>query len=219
MSCGRAAGCTNDVVSVETHRESNSIHSLLRYQQLAFASNPAPAEACEYDYQPVCKRHLPPLQCSLYAIGDPSPIGYRRTKYVHRGRDGKCRSFKLALLPSLYAPGDSSPIGYKRAKNGRMSSMSKPQQCFVLLVFLVSATFTLGAKTYESHPRSSTGVRTRTYSAGRSASAKSAGRPYYGGGNHTTSHGGSYPGSVNSSHKYGHYRSPVTGTRTYGRHK
>jgi len=27
--------------------------------------------------------------------------------------------------------------------------------------------------------------------------------PYYGGGHHTTSHGGSYPGSINAHHKGG----------------
>jgi hypothetical protein len=31
-------------------------------------------------------------------------------------------------------------------------------------------------------------------------------RPYYGGGKHTTSHGGSYPGSSGSSHRGGHYK-------------
>ena len=44
-------------------------------------------------------------------------------------------------------------------------------------------------------------------------------RPYYGGGKHTTSHGGTYTGSRGgSSHKGGHYTSP-TGSRQYGRHK
>jgi hypothetical protein len=42
--------------------------------------------------------------------------------------------------------------------------------------------------------------------------------PYYGGGHHTTSHGGSYPGSINSHHKGGHYVNPNT-NNTYGRHK
>jgi hypothetical protein len=73
---------------------------------------------------------------------------------------------------------------------------------------------------YASVPKNRPGaVRIRASSAARSSSSRSTGRPYYGGGKHTASHGGSYPGSVSASHKYGHYRSPVTGTRTYGKHK
>jgi len=53
---------------------------------------------------------------------------------------------------------------------------------------------------YGSHPRST------------------ASRPYYGGGHHTSSHGGSYPGSVNSHHKNGHYQNPKSHNR-YGVHK
>ena len=45
-----------------------------------------------------------------------------------------------------------------------------------------------------------------------------AGRPYYGGGRHTISHGGSYPGGHGSSHKGGHYKNANTGNH-YGRHK
>jgi hypothetical protein len=44
-------------------------------------------------------------------------------------------------------------------------------------------------------------------------------RPYYGGGKHTESHGGRFPGSTNEHHKNGHYRSPVTGQDQYGKHK
>lgn len=43
-------------------------------------------------------------------------------------------------------------------------------------------------------------------------------RPVYSGQTHTVSHGGSYPGSVNSHHKNGHYLSPKF-TRVYGIHK
>jgi hypothetical protein len=43
-------------------------------------------------------------------------------------------------------------------------------------------------------------------------------RPYYGGGHHTTSHGGHYQGGRNSHHKGGHYRNSRTNNR-YGRHK
>jgi hypothetical protein len=44
-------------------------------------------------------------------------------------------------------------------------------------------------------------------------------RPYYGGGKHTASHGGQYPGSTNQHHKNGHYRNPRTGADQYGKHK
>jgi hypothetical protein len=46
----------------------------------------------------------------------------------------------------------------------------------------------------------------------------SGSRPYYGGGHHTTSHGGHYPGETNSHHKGGHYQNPRSNNR-YGRHK
>jgi hypothetical protein len=43
--------------------------------------------------------------------------------------------------------------------------------------------------------------------------------PYYGGGKHTTSHGGTYAGSTKgSSHKGGHYVNSKT-YDTYGKHK
>jgi hypothetical protein len=54
-------------------------------------------------------------------------------------------------------------------------------------------------------------------SSGRSGSRSSGSRPYYGGGSHTSSHGGSY-GRGGSSHKGGHYTS-TTGSHRYGRHK
>ena len=43
-------------------------------------------------------------------------------------------------------------------------------------------------------------------------------RPVYDGQTHTESHGGSYPGSINSHHKNGHYLSP-TYKHVYGIHK
>jgi hypothetical protein len=45
-----------------------------------------------------------------------------------------------------------------------------------------------------------------------------AGGHHYGGGRHTTSHGGKYPGGRGSSHKGGHYKSSNTGNH-YGTHK
>ncbi len=43
-----------------------------------------------------------------------------------------------------------------------------------------------------------------------------AGGHYYGGGSHTSSHGGTYVGGSGSSHAGGHYVGPYGG---YGRHK
>lgn len=43
-------------------------------------------------------------------------------------------------------------------------------------------------------------------------------RKYYGGGRHTTSHGGHYSGGQGSSHKGGHYKNAGTNNH-YGRHK
>ena len=45
-----------------------------------------------------------------------------------------------------------------------------------------------------------------------------ANRPYYGGRQHTISHGGHYLGETNVHHKGGHYSNPKTGDR-YGIHK
>ncbi len=70
--------------------------------------------------------------------------------------------------------------------------------------------------TYATVRHSYSTVRTRPHRTYHSSYVL---RPYYGGGKHTVSHGGSYPGSVNSHHRNGHYQSPVTGTRTYGRHE
>ncbi|HEV8083905.1 MAG TPA: hypothetical protein VGP55_11910 [Chitinophagaceae bacterium] len=46
----------------------------------------------------------------------------------------------------------------------------------------------------------------------------SAQRKNYGGGHHTESHGGTFKGSVGSSHKGGHYKFSSTGNH-YGRHR
>jgi hypothetical protein len=45
-----------------------------------------------------------------------------------------------------------------------------------------------------------------------------AGGPYYGGGHHTSSHGGHYSGASGSSHRGGHYKNAKTHNH-YGRHK
>lgn len=52
------------------------------------------------------------------------------------------------------------------------------------------------------------------------ADARSSGgsRTYYGGGKHSSSHGGHYQGGKGSSHKGGTYKNPKTGDR-YGKHK
>lgn len=44
------------------------------------------------------------------------------------------------------------------------------------------------------------------------------GRVSYGGGHHTSSHGGSFPGGSGSSHRGGHYSNFSTGNR-YGTHQ
>ncbi len=46
----------------------------------------------------------------------------------------------------------------------------------------------------------------------------SASRPYYGGGHHTTPHGGHYDGETNPHHKGGHYKNPRSNNQ-YGVHK
>ncbi|HEX2543291.1 MAG TPA: hypothetical protein VHL79_00335 [Ramlibacter sp.] len=51
------------------------------------------------------------------------------------------------------------------------------------------------------------------------AKGKSSGsRPSYGGGKHTSSHGGHYQGGKGSSHKGGDYRNTRSGDR-YGKHR
>lgn len=42
--------------------------------------------------------------------------------------------------------------------------------------------------------------------------------PHYGGGHHTTSHGGNYSGGSGSSHRGGNYKNTNTGNK-YGKHK
>jgi hypothetical protein len=76
------------------------------------------------------------------------------------------------------------------------------------LCLLVPVAFSrTGSHSY--HARASHSART---SHGTSSSC-----PYYGGGHHTESHGGSY-GVSGSSHNGGHYTS-ATGSHHYGRHK
>ena len=54
---------------------------------------------------------------------------------------------------------------------------------------------------------------------GHAQKHRSSSRVYYGGGKHTTSHGGHYSGATKgSSHKGGHYRNVRTGNH-YGKHK
>jgi hypothetical protein len=53
---------------------------------------------------------------------------------------------------------------------------------------------------------------------GRGRASVSSARPYYGGGKHTTSHGGHYIGGLGSSHRGGHYFNLGTGNQ-YGIHK
>jgi len=50
------------------------------------------------------------------------------------------------------------------------------------------------------------------------AKGSTGARPHYGGGKHTTPHGGKYPGGKGSSHKGGTYKNQKSGDR-YGTHK
>lgn len=57
-----------------------------------------------------------------------------------------------------------------------------------------------------------------TSSPSYSTPSSSSSRPVYSGQTHTTSHGGSYPGSTNSHHKNGTYANPPS-NNNYGIHK
>jgi hypothetical protein len=69
-------------------------------------------------------------------------------------------------------------------------------------------------KSSYSHISHSSGYHKSSYSH----SSHYSSRIYYGGGHHTTSHGGYYKGGQGSSHKGGHYKNPKTNNH-YGRHK
>jgi hypothetical protein len=90
----------------------------------------------------------------------------------------------------------------------------KPMKRFAALLALLWIVISLSAA-YAGTPKYRTGTYSKTYSAARHSSAS---RPYYGGGKHTTSHGGRYPGETNSHHKNGHYNNWRSGDR-YGVHK
>ena len=76
--------------------------------------------------------------------------------------------------------------------------------------------FTMTAAPCVSAPRGS--HRSSSHRSYRSHRSYSSGRVYYGGGRHTTSHGGHYAGGHGPSHKGGRYKNVRTGNR-YGRHK
>jgi hypothetical protein len=87
-----------------------------------------------------------------------------------------------------------------------------------LLAFLVPLSGNAKGTYVSRSTHSSHSSSTHNSHSTRTNSAHSS-RPNYGGGKHTESHGGQYPGSTNSNHKNGHYRSPVTGQDQYGKHK
>jgi len=68
---------------------------------------------------------------------------------------------------------------------------------------------------YADTPTYRTETHSKTCSMARRSSAS---RPYCGGGKHTTSHGGRYPGTTNAHHRNGHYQNWRTANR-YGVHK
>ncbi len=84
-----------------------------------------------------------------------------------------------------------------------------------LLLVVLSVVLLLGASGIASTYRSHSKTFTARHSTPRRVSAP---RPYYGGGHHTKSHGGKYPGSMNAHHKNGHYQNWRTGN-SYGVHQ
>ncbi len=96
--------------------------------------------------------------------------------------------------------------------------MKNPITALILfsLVLSVPAAYATG-----SHKRSFT-VHPRTHRTYRMYSSRarqpSADRPYYGGGHHTTSHGGKYYGATNAHHRNGHYNNWRSDNR-YGVHQ
>jgi hypothetical protein len=86
---------------------------------------------------------------------------------------------------------------------------------FVLAIALLYSLFALPAAFATTHrtyfPRTSSAHH---YTA-RSLAAT---RPNYGGGHHTTPHGGNYSGETNAHHKNGHYRN-WRSANLYGVHK
>ena len=91
------------------------------------------------------------------------------------------------------------------------NAMNPRALVIALFCFLLSlpAAFATTHRTYSPRPSSS------HHNTARSSSAV---RPNYGGGHHTTSHGGNYPGETNAHHKNGHYRNWRSANR-YGVHK
>ena len=81
------------------------------------------------------------------------------------------------------------------------------------LVALVS--FLLISSPVYSYGGHKTHSTTSHFTKSRSVNSE---RPYYGGGHHTTSHGGHYTGGHGSAHKGGHYVNPKTANH-YGIHK
>jgi len=89
--------------------------------------------------------------------------------------------------------------------------MKKP----ALVIALICSTLTSPGAFAATHRTYSPRPSSAHHSTARSSSVS---RPNYGGGHHTTSHGGSYPGETNANHKNGHYRNWRSADR-YGVHK
>jgi len=93
--------------------------------------------------------------------------------------------------------------------------MRKSMKSMALTFALFCATLaslTASAATHGTHLSRPTSAHHNT------AHSPSVSRPFYGGGHHTTSHGGTYPGETNANHKNGHYRNWRSANR-YGVHK
>ncbi len=71
---------------------------------------------------------------------------------------------------------------------------------------------------YSSNKQTYSTPSTTTTTPSYSSPTTITSRPVYSGATHTTSHGGTYPGSTNSHHKNGTYANPSS-NNNYGIHK
>jgi len=88
--------------------------------------------------------------------------------------------------------------------------------CIVITCFLISLSVNAQTKK-DGTPDMRYKANKEMYSTSPSSTYQTP-RPIYSGQTHTSSHGGSYPGSVNSHHKGGHYTNPNSNNQ-YGIHK
>lgn len=93
------------------------------------------------------------------------------------------------------------------------------KKVFFLLTILTLSVIGLNAQTKkDGTPDMRYNANKQTYSTPAPSTRTSTARPIYSEPTHTTSHGGTYPGSTNSHHKNGTYANPNSNNR-YGVHK